>query len=74
MLALVDGEYKFRWVDPGTAESCSDAQIFNSSRLKAKIQDGSIGFPNACPISQGGPDVQYLSLADNVLKTWLMEP
>ena len=28
MFALVDGQYKFRWVDVGTAESCSDAQIF----------------------------------------------
>ena len=35
MLALVDGEYKFRRVDIGTAGSCSDAQIFNSS-LKSK--------------------------------------
>ena len=25
MLALVDGQYKFRWVDVGTAGSCSDA-------------------------------------------------
>ena len=24
MLALVDGQYKFRWVDVGTAGSCSD--------------------------------------------------
>ena len=27
MLALVDGQYKFRWVDAGTAGSCSDAQL-----------------------------------------------
>ena len=33
MLALVDGEYKFRWVDIGTAGSCSDAQIFNGCQL-----------------------------------------
>ena len=25
MLALVDGQYKFRWGDVGTAGSCSDA-------------------------------------------------
>ena len=31
MLALVDGQYKFRWVDVGTAGSCSDAQILPHS-------------------------------------------
>ena len=37
MLALVDGQYKFRWVDVDTAGSCSDAQIFNTCHLKRKI-------------------------------------
>ena len=46
MLALVDGQYKFRWVDVGTAGSCSDAQIFNASQLKRRIEDGRIGFPD----------------------------
>ena len=54
MLALVDGQYKFRWVDVGTAGSCSDAQIFNTCHLKRRIDDGSIGFPDAAPITQGG--------------------
>ena len=68
MLALVHGEYKFRWVDVGTAGSCSDAQIFNSSCLKEKIEDGSI--------TKGGPDVDDFILADDTftLKTWLMKP
>ena len=46
MLALVDGQYKFRWVDVGTAGSCSDAQIFDTCHLKRKIDGGSIGFPD----------------------------
>ena len=54
MLALVDGQYKFRWVDVGTAGSCSDAQIFNTCHLKRKIDDSSIGFPDPAPITQGG--------------------
>ena len=56
MLALVDGQYKFRWVDAGTAGSCSDAQIFNASQLRRKIDDGTIGFPDPAPITQGGRD------------------
>ena len=65
MLALVDGQYKFRWVDVGTAGSCSDAQIFNTCHLKRKIDDGSIGFPDPAPITQGGQDVPYFILADD---------
>ena len=50
LMALVDTEYKFRWVDIGTEGSCSDAQIFNLAELREKIEDGSIGFPEAEPI------------------------
>ena len=76
MLALVDGQYKFRWVDAGTAGSCSDAQIFNASQLKRRIEDGRIGFPDPAPITQGGQDVPYFILADDAfaVKTWLMKP
>ena len=76
MLALVDGQYKFRWVDAGTAGSCSDAQIFNACQLKGRIEDGRIGFSDPAPITQGGRDVPYFILADDAfaLKTWLMKP
>ena len=65
-----------RWVDAGTAESCSDAQIFNACQLKKRIEDGRIGFPDPVPITQGGRDVPYFILADDAfaLKTWLMKP
>ena len=71
MLALVDGQYKFRWVDVGTAGSCSDAQIFNACQLKRRI-----GLPDPAPITQGRRDVPYFILADDAfdLKTWLMKP
>ena len=71
MLALVDGQYKLRWVDVGTGGSCSDAQIFTTCRLKRKIDDDTIGFPDPAPITQGVQDVPYFILADDVfaLKT-----
>ena len=76
MLASVDGQYKFRWVDVGTAGACSHAQIFNTCHLKRKIDDVSIGFPDPAPITQGGQDVPYFIMADDAfaLKTWLMKP
>ena len=46
------------------------------SELRGKIDDGSIGFPEAEPIESGGPDLPYFILADDAfaLKTWLMKP
>ena len=76
LMALVDGQYKVRWVNVGSQGCCSDAQIFNSCELRDKIEDGSIGFPDPAPIVQGGRDVHYFILADDAfaLKPWLMKP
>ena len=67
MLALVDEQYKFRWVDVGTAGSCSDAQIFNTCHLKRKIDDGSIGFPDPAPYNPGWLRCPSFILADETL-------
>ena len=76
MLALVDGQCKLRWVDAGTAGSCSDSPIFNASQLKRRTEDGRIDFHDPSPIIQGVRDVLYFILADDAyaLKTWLMKP
>ena len=60
MMALVDAEYKFMWIDVGTAGSHSDAQVFNHSELKNAIDDGIIGFPNAAPLP-GDKDIPFFS-------------
>ena len=49
MLALVDGQYKFRWVDVGTAGSCLDAQIFNAQvKIKTHLNHCSSLFAGLC--------------------------
>ena len=75
-LALVDGDYKFLWVDLGAAGSSSDAQIFKHSDLRHKIEDGTIGFPESESPVDDGPKVNYFILEDNAfpLKLWLVKP
>ena len=38
MLALVNSNYKFLWVDTGARGANSDAQIFNNSELKVCLE------------------------------------
>ena len=76
LLALVDGDYKFLWVDLGAAGSSSDAQIFKHSDLRHKIGDGTISFPESESLVDDGPKVNYFILGDDAfpLKLWLMKP
>ena len=75
LLALVDGDYKFLWVEMGAARSTSDAQIFKHTNLRHKIEDGSIGFPDSESLGIG-PKVNFFLLADDAFlrKLWLMRP
>ena len=65
LLALVDAEYKFLWVNMGASGSSSDAQIFNRSTL---------GLPPSKPLGAGGPDLHYFLLGDDTfaLMPWLV--
>ena len=69
LLALVDGDFKFVWVEVG-------AQIFKHSDLTHKIEDGSIGFPESEPLGIGGPKANFFMLGNDAfpLKLWLMKP
>ena len=75
LLALVDAEYKFLWVNVGASGSSSDAQIFNHNKLKRKIENGTLGLPPPKPLGPGGPDLQYFLLGDNAfaLMPWLVK-
>ena len=44
LLALVDAEYRFPWVNVGSSEFSSDEQILNCSKLKKNIKDGTLEF------------------------------
>ena len=76
LMALVDAEYKFIWVDAGANGSASDAQIWNSSELKDTIEDGTIGFPEADTLPGDDRKVPYFIIGDDAfaLKPWMMKP
>ena len=59
MLALVDGDYNFIWVDAGSNGVSSDAQIWNSCELKDLIEEKRLGIPEAEPLAEGAQDVPY---------------
>ena len=54
LLALVDADYKFLWVNVGASGLSSDAQIFNCSKLKRRIENGTLGLPPPEPLGPGG--------------------
>ncbi len=47
LMALLDGDYKFIWVDVGSNGPSSDAQIFEDYELKHAIEQDVIGLPPA---------------------------
>jgi hypothetical protein len=76
LLALVDADYKFVWVDAGANGSASDAQVFNGCELKAAIQHNTIGFPEDDPLPGDDKPIPYFIVGDDAfaLRTWLMKP
>ena len=72
----MDAEYKFLWVNVESRGSSSDAQIFNHSKLRRKIENDTLGLPLPEPLGPGGPNLHYFLLADDTfaLMPWLVNP
>ena len=54
LLALVDAEHRFLWIDCVSSGSCSDAQIFNGGDSREKIKDDSLGLLAPEPLEREG--------------------
>ncbi|XP_046559290.1 protein ALP1-like [Haliotis rubra] len=76
LLALVDADYKFIWIDTGGEGHQSDAQLFGASELKECIDDNTINFPDSDPLPNDDRDTPYYILGDDAfpLRTFLMKP
>ena len=75
-LALDYADYKFLWVNAGASGSSSDAQIFNYSKQKRRIENGTLGLSPPEPLGPGVPDLHYFLLGDEAfaLMPWLVKP
>ena len=75
LLALVDADCKFLWVNAGASGSSFDAQIFNRSKLKRRIENRTLGLPPPEPLGPGGLDLHYFLLGDDAfaLMPWLVK-
>lgn len=76
LLALVDADYRFRWIDIGANGCASDCQVFNHSDLRRCIEDGSIDYPPDEPLPNDDEDMPYFIVGDDAfpLREWLMKP
>ena len=78
LFAVVDSDYKFRYIDVGAQGSESDGGIYAQTRLAQMLQTNSANLPPPEPI-QGEPtgqDVDYFLVGDDAftLRSYLMKP
>ncbi len=66
LMALVDADYKFIWIDVGANGCVSDAQIFNSSELYECIESCDIGLPADAPVPNDGRPTPFFIISDDV--------
>ena len=66
MLAVVDAQYKFIWLDVGANGGTSDTHIFNESSLCQVIKDHTTNFPPAEPLPGASEDIPYFLVGDGI--------
>jgi hypothetical protein len=78
MLAIVDADYKFLWVDVGSNGGAADSQIWNSCDLKDLVERKKMGLPppEVLPDDPDQVPVPYFFVGDDAfaLKEYLMKP
>ena len=76
LLALVDADYKFIWVDIGGRGPSSDAQIWNDSDLKEAMDNRSIPLPAPRPMPHDDEPMSYFIEGDDAfaLRPTMMKP
>ncbi|XP_048775604.1 uncharacterized protein LOC125680204 [Ostrea edulis] len=76
MIALVDSDYKFIWLNVGSYGSSSDGQIFRDSELRPKLEERTLGLPPPSHLLNADRDIPYFLIGDDAfpLRSWIMKP
>ena len=76
LMALVDADYNFVYVDIGTPGASSDGGVFNKCSLRKKIDAASMGFPGKKSLPGDPEPLPHFIVADDAfpLRDWLMKP
>lgn len=77
LMAVVDYNYNFLYVDVGTPGSVGDVRIWKETWLGKKMEGGTAGMPDPEPLSgEDSPDIPYAMVADEAfaLRPWIMKP
>lgn len=76
LLALVDPDYKFLFIDVGGYGKNSDASIFRTSYLGKSLADGSFNLPPPKALPGGNTILPHVIIGDEAfpLSTYLMRP
>ena len=76
LLALVDADYKFLYVDIGCNGRVADGGVFKNSALFTALEENKLGLPSPVPIQGSGPAVPYTIVADDAfpLKEYIQKP
>ena len=79
LLAIVDSDYKFLYVDVGQTGCGSDAGVFSLTEMFTSLNEGKAGLPEPEPLpgeEDRGRDIGYFLVGDDAfaLKPWMMKP
>jgi hypothetical protein len=76
LMALVDADYRFLWVDIGANGSASDCGVFNRSQMEPALKYNTIGFPPPEPLPNDDRNMPFFLAGDDAfpLRSYLMKP
>ena len=65
LLALVDADYKFTYVDIGTNARISDGGVFENSALAQALEYDELNIPDPTPLPNRTMNVPYVTVTDD---------
>ena len=75
-MALIDHNYKFRWVEVGANGAASDSMIWNDCDLSDAVLDGTAGIPDGTPLRGTTQAIPNFIIIDDAfaLQVYMMKP